>query len=100
MKMGKHEAVFTGERCAVYTWTGVTDGDSEKPIRCDAHKPCVLQAVGVFTKAYLEGSCDGKNWETIAFLSLPGITAVNLAPLYVRPLVTGGTADITVVVRR
>ena len=94
------KVVFTGEKCQSIMWEKVVSGVDSEPLRCDVNLPVAVQVNGDFSKAYLEGSCDGKDYDVIVQFSLQGTKKVEFAPLWIRPSVADGEATITVVLRR
>ena len=94
------KVVFTGEKCQAIMWEDVGKDSVVEPVKCDANLPVAVQVNGAFGKVYLEGSCDGVDFDPIVTFSMQGTKKVEFAPLYIRPSVTEGKATITVVLRR
>jgi hypothetical protein len=94
------KVVFTGERVQSVMWEKVIDGEDSQPLKCDSNLPVAVQSNGEFVRAFLEGSCDGVDYDPIVTFSMQGTKKVEFAPLWIRPSVSGGEATITVVLRR
>ena len=94
------KVVFTGEKVQSIMWEKVVAGVDSPPLKCDSNLPVAVQVNGEFGKAYLEGSCDGIDFDPIVIFSMQGTKKVEFAPLWIRPSVSDGEATITVVLRR
>lgn len=97
----------------LWTWATLTSTNTAgSPIKFVPWGDRCFQVTGTFGTGtmVLQGSNDGTNWETLTDVlgNALSFTASSLAqvtevPLYVRPLVTGGSAptdlDVTIVMR-
>lgn len=87
-------------------WVGMASGDIGDPVDYVGHADRTVQVIGDFNGATvtLQGSLDGDNWATLndaqgqpMTFTQAGIEAVTEIVLFIRPVVTGGSAsDISV----
>lgn len=88
----------------VMAWDDLAAGDSGQPISMAAARHLTVQAIGDGSAA-IEGSNDGVKWKAMvdaadAPLALTGgaLAGLLLMPLYLRPVVTGGTGTTVIIV--
>jgi hypothetical protein len=93
---------------AVFTWTGLDSDDSGIAIECVDYTDRTVTVTGTFGVAgsvTLQGSNDNTNWFALTdpqgnaiTKTSAGMELVVEAPVYIRPLVTGGdgTTSLTV----
>lgn len=83
----------------IYTWAGLTTGDTGKQLSGPGFTDVSVQVEGNFGGATvtLQGSNDGNNWHTLVdpfnnpiSLTSPGLVQVLPICMYMRPSVSGG----------
>lgn len=88
------------------TWVAGTAGDTGTPVRFLGYPDKTVQVVGNATSVAIQGSMDGTAWfpltdgggETIALAGATNDMAiVKENPIFIRPVITGGTSTVVYV---
>lgn len=77
-----------------YSWTPLTETNTDgRPVGLAKNSGNVVQLLGTVGGATvaIQGSLDGTNWVTLIEFTALGLKVIPAGPLYLRPLVVGGS---------